>query len=386
MNVYGRKSLVFLVLELFLSGCGAFHDKVRTSSGTTAISLAAFVRTVKPVLQTNCFGCHAQLGNGAAAAFFMHPSDNDNLYNLCFGKIVVGNPDASALLQKGKGANNHSGGNQLASAADQEKISNWISNSGSGGSSSGESGSSQGTTGSNLKFTGSVPVPVDLTLNGVYRFMRFSLTGLGHPNAFVEAGIRYYSDGSYEIGQWRVYSPSYRLKVTGVNIVVSSGLDNILYNTMASVILDAPQSPINDSSTTPLPGVVLSMRSVAAAEIRLRNNEIKLGFVDVARNDGSNSNNSTEQAYFLSSVKPILLNNCASCHGNTNGSGNFNMPNNDDTLLYQNVRARVTAQNPASSRLLTKGTGGMAHGGGNRLPNQSERDTLANWINRINPS
>lgn len=87
--------------------------------------------------------------------------------------------------------------------------------------------------------------------------------------------------------------------------------------------------------------------------------------------------------FFINSVKPILLNHCAGCHDNSNGPGNFNMPNNDDTILYQNVRARVTAKVPNNSILYLKGTDGKLHGGGNSLPNQTDRTTLSNWINMI---
>ena len=80
----------------------------------------------------------------------------------------------------------------------------------------------------------------------------------------------------------------------------------------------------------------------------------------------------------------MLLNNCSSCHGNTNGAGNFNMPNNDDVILYQNVFSRVVKQNVTASSLYNKGTGTVAHGGGNRLPSQTEKDIIINWINMIN--
>lgn len=378
LNIFKVPHFVFWGAIYLLAGCGAFHDKI--SPTTSAIRFSNFVSTVRPVLQSNCFSCHSQATNPAAVSFFMNSSDDITLYNESSRRIVSNNPGASALLLKGMNQTPHQGGNQLPGVADQDKIRNWINDidSGSGGTGSGGGG----TTGTNLRLTTGFVVPTGLTVNGNYRYMRFGLSGLGHPNAFVEMGVRYFTTGVYEFSQWRVYSPNYPLRISGLNIVVSQGATQNIVSTLGSVIVDSPQSQVADSSSNPLPGTPLLTQTALGLEIQAGFDEIKLGFTDVTRSTGGGSTTSADRAFFLASVKPILLTNCNSCHGNTSGSGNFTMPNNNDTILYQNVILKVIPRSPSTSPLYLKGTG-VSHGGGNRLPNQTDRDTISNWINMI---
>ncbi|MFM8313242.1 MAG: hypothetical protein ACKOA8_03060, partial [Deltaproteobacteria bacterium] len=176
------------------------------------------------------------------------------------------------------------------------------------------------------------------------------------------------------------YTPSYPLRVVGVNVFVSSGTRSNSSNTMATSVLEAPQSQAADSNATPsLPGAVLSTRAPIVPLLQMGADNIKLGFTDVLRSTGGG--NAAEQAFFINSVRPILMTNCFGCHGNTNGSGNFNMPNNDNAILYQNCRSRVLPGNSAQSLLYTKGSGTI-HGGGVRL-NATEQSTIRDWINMI---
>jgi mono/diheme cytochrome c family protein len=380
-----RKLILALMTTALLNGCGAYHDEQNPVSGGTEIN--AFAATVRPILQNNCFGCHATLGGSAGAAFFMNPNDDSQLYREAFNRITPKNPISSKLLNKAMGMG-HSPGNQLPSVPDQDTIKAWINSESSGGS--GTSGNGGGgsvnpptppnPTG-NLVMTSSLPVPSNLSNGGAYQYLRFPLSGLGHSGALLEMGIRFYTDGGYEFSQWRVYSPNYPLKVTGLNIVVTNGSQRDFSNTLATVVLNAPKSGATDSNSTPLPGAVLSSR--AATGISFGTGDlIQVGFTRLERDNGTTPGGNQEQVFFLGSVKPILLNRCASCHGNANGSGNFNMPNNDDTVLYQNVRFRVTPKDPNNSKLYNKGTG-VGHGGGIRLTLQAEKDTIISWINMI---
>jgi hypothetical protein len=368
-----------------LNGCGAYHDLQNTVSGGTEIN--TFAATVRPILRSNCFGCHATPGGSAGAAFFMNPNDDTQLYREAFNRITAKNPSSSKLLNKAMGMG-HAPGNQLPSVPDQDTIKAWINSESSG--SSGASGNGGGgpvnpptppnPTG-NLVMTPSLPVPSNLSNNGAYQYLRFSLSGLGHSGALLEMGIRFYTDGGYEFSQWRVYSPNYPLKVTGLNVVVTNGTQRDFSNTLATVVLNAPKSGTTVPNSTPLPGADLSGR--AATGISFGNGDlIQVGFTRLERDDGITPVGNQDQMFFVNSVKPILLNRCASCHGNANGSGNFNMPNNDDTVLYQNVRFRVTPKDPNNSKLYVKGTG-VGHGGGIRLSLQAEKDTIISWINMI---
>lgn len=386
MKANTRKLILALMTTALLNGCGAYHDEQNPVSGGTEIN--AFAATVRPILQNNCFGCHATAGGAAASAFFMSSNDSTKLYQESYRRITPNNPSSSLLLNKAMG-NSHGGGNQLPNNADQDKIKAWINSDSSGGS--GTSGNGGGGSVNpptppnpigNLVTTTKLAVPSNLSLNGSYQFVRFPLASLGHTGALLEVGIRFYTDGGYEFSQWRVYSPSYPLKVTGLNVLVTNGTQQDFSNTLATVVLNAPKSGTADSASTPLPGAVLSSRAAAGISFGT-GDQIQIGFTRLERNDGSTPVGNQDQMFFVNSVKPILLNRCASCHGNTNGSGNFNMPNNDDTVLYQNVSARVIAKDPNNSKLYVMGTGGNGHGGGIRLTLQAEKDTIINWINMI---
>ena len=346
-----------------------------------------FVTSVRPVLKTTCFGCHSNTSHNGFLAFPMNTTDDQVLYDEVIKRVVIGNPDTSVLVTKGAGMN-HAGGNQFPTGADKEKIRQWIlssevsnrpSSPGSyGGTTGGTTGGTSGGIPSYLKFTGTLSIPGGLTQSGSYQYLRFSLAALGHAGAFVEVGVRYYTEGGYEFSQWRVYSPNYPLRVNGLNILVSNGVSQNLTNTLATVILDAPKSAATESMTTPLSSSLLSTRAGTSTVIKPMGDEVKLGFSEVTM--GGQSSN--DQATFLQQVKPILLNNCNRCHGNAGGAGNLSMPNNNDVILYMNVRQKVLARDYVNSALYIKGTG-TGHVGGDALPLQTDRNTIINWINMI---
>ena len=367
--------MFFMVLVLV--GCGAFHDKVGSPSG---LQSSLFATNIRPILVSNCFSCHATPTNAGGAAFFMSPDNSVGLYEEARKKVIPGDINGSPLLQKGVG-NSHGGGNQLTRIEDQNKIKDWIMNVGSD--------TSPPVTppvvippSVILKFTGINSVPPNLTLASPYQYVRFDLANLGHSGAFIEMGIKLYTEGGYEFSQWRVYSPNYPLKIRGINIAVINGSSQIISPTLGSLTFNFMSSTDPASVAPPLVVALEPNRGDRAATGSVINNQdqVKLGFTLI---ENADSPAVRERANFFTSVKPLLLNNCSGCHGNTNGDGNFNMPNNDDVLLYQNVFSRVVKANVTASSLYNKGTGN-AHGGGNRLPLQTEKDVIINWINMIN--
>ncbi len=377
MNVLTKYYVPIFFMVLVLVGCGAFHGKV--GSSPSEIQRSLFLTNVRPILSSNCFSCHATPTNAGGAAFFMSQTDSVQLYEESSKKIIIGEINGSLLVQKGSG-NGHGGGNQLTRIEDQEKIKNWIMNV--------QSDTETTTTTipipmSPLLLTEIKPVPSNLTLQGDYQYVRFDLTSLGHSGAFIEMGIKLYNEGGYEFSQWRVYSPNYPLKITGINVAVINGSSQIISSTLARLAFSFVKSTPPASVAPPLVVALETNRGDRAATGSVVNNQdqVKLGFTLIENADSAAVR---ERANFFTSVKPLLLNNCSSCHGNTNGAGNFNMPNNDDVILYQNVFSRVVKQNVTASSLYNKGTGTVAHGGGNRLPLQTEKDIIINWINMIN--
>ncbi len=344
-----------------------------------------FMTNVVPVLRTNCKNCHDSTLQGSAAvnSFSMNFNDPQLLYNEVFRRVVPNDPDNSLILKKGKGGNGHGGGNQLPIASDIAKLEQWIRSSevGSGPGVGGGPSGGGGSTGPTLKFTADLRVPSGLTTGGIYQYLRFPLAALGHNGAFIEVGVRYLTDGVYEFSQWRVYSPSYPLRVVGVNVFVSSGTRSNSSNTMATSVLEAPQSQAADSNATPsLPGAVLSNRAaIVPFLLEPGDNNIKLGFTDVLRSTGGG--NAAEQAFFINNVRPILSMSCFRCHGDSTANGNFNMPTTDNVILYQNSKARVTPRVPADSLLLKKGKGDNHRGGAILSP--AQQVTISDWINMI---
>ena len=378
MNVLIKYYLPGFFVGLILVGCGAFHDKFGPPPG---IQSNRFLTNIRPILSSNCFGCHANLTNSGGAAFFMSPNDSVQLYEESSKKIILGDIGGSLLLQKGLGVN-HGGGNQLTDIGAQNKIKEWIMNV--------ETeivppGTPPPVTlpPAILKFTEKQTIPSNLSIMGAYQYVRFDLTNLGHSGAFIEMGIKLYTEGGYEFSQWRVYSPNYPLKITGINIAIINGSSQIISSNLASLTFNFMRSTAPASEAPPLVVALETNRGDRAATGSVVNNQdqVKLGFTLI---ENADSPAVRERANFFTSVKPLLLTNCSSCHGNTNGAGNFNMPVNDDVILYQNVFSRVVKQNVNASSLYNKGTGTVAHGGGNRLPSQTEKDIIINWINMIN--
>ena len=94
---------------------------------------------------------------------------------------------------------------------------------------------------------------------------------------------------------------------------------------------------------------------------------------------------------FERDIQPILTRagcNAGACHGKARGQNGFQLSllafdhDADFAALTTEARGRrVFPASPANSLLLTKGTGGVPHGGGKKLPADGpEYRTLVNWI------
>lgn len=84
--------------------------------------------------------------------------------------------------------------------------------------------------------------------------------------------------------------------------------------------------------------------------------------------------NSVENISYLNDIKPIIDNNCVSCHGNPT---NFGAPNSLTT--YENVKASVL-NNLINRISRIEGSSGAMPLGGPRL-SQNEINTIIDWQN-----
>lgn len=80
----------------------------------------------------------------------------------------------------------------------------------------------------------------------------------------------------------------------------------------------------------------------------------------------------TATAPFSTAVHPILTAKCGACHGTTFGSS-------DRATAYAAAQTRVNTAAPASSTLLQKGNGTVAHAGGDQL-DPAEVTSITTWI------
>src|SRR5262249_42050135 len=100
--------------------------------------------------------------------------------------------------------------------------------------------------------------------------------------------------------------------------------------------------------------------------------------------------------HFLNDIEPILTRhgcNAGGCHGKASGQNSFKLSlfgfdtEFDYNALVREARGRrIFPAAPASSLLLTKATGQVAHGGGRRIPAASGAyATLLRWIRQGTP-
>lgn len=268
MNIIALKKWFPVVWVLLLGACGAIHDRGSSSDGNGG---ALFVSRIQPILKKNCFSCHSQPNHPAGSRFYMHPTDNQKLFDEVFLRVKAGDAQTSLLLMRGMGVQ-HSVGNQLPDISEQEEIRRWIQSPdvvrgpGSGGN------GSVGDPMASLKVTISRPA--------IIGFVRFSLDELGHLGAFVEVGVRSFSDGIYEFYEWRVHSPNYPLRISGIFVFVLNGGQKNSSNSLASVVLNASRSQASGANVTPLAGTPLSSRSAVVAQIGV-GDLIQLGFTSL---------------------------------------------------------------------------------------------------------
>jgi hypothetical protein len=118
----------------------------------------------------------------------------------------------------------------------------------------------------------------------------------------------------------------------------------------------------------------------------------------VAQDNASNDNSVATQfsitytpVSFLTDITPLLKNpiggsnKCLSCHNDGGASGGFSMGTNSTTLVYASVISRVTAGDPASSKLYKKTTTSPAPGsrmpdGGPSYLSAAQQLLIYNWI------
>lgn len=85
----------------------------------------------------------------------------------------------------------------------------------------------------------------------------------------------------------------------------------------------------------------------------------------------------TATVTFSEDVHPILVANCATCHGDAATTQKYGSSTVTTSLAA--VLAKVDPTNPATSALLVTGNGGNAHPGGDRLTAE-ESATIQQWI------
>lgn len=90
----------------------------------------------------------------------------------------------------------------------------------------------------------------------------------------------------------------------------------------------------------------------------------------------------TDAVSFSEQVLPVLMDACAQCHAEGgSASGTAFALSGDAESDLPGVRDLVDPSQPAMSRLLVKGTGEVAHGGGALLDSDSEEYQLIfSWI------
>jgi uncharacterized membrane protein len=118
---------------------------------------------------------------------------------------------------------------------------------------------------------------------------------------------------------------------------------------------------------------------LSSQEIQDIYNWIQDGFTEVPTNIDVGGQVNSLPATFTAINREILQRKCASCHNNTNRSGNVSFAS------YQLTMGTVVAGNAATSRLYLSTTG---TGGGRRMPpapqaalSQAELSAIQTWIN-----
>ncbi len=390
-----RKLLSNLTLMLILSGCFSSLEKAENAVDRTQANslfatinygsgLEAYKNTVYKLATSHCVSCH---GTSTQPQFAV--SNLANAYDamLSSGKINFNNIASSSLLARGGKLDDAHCGSYCSGGAAipawQSAIQAWwyggeclktnsCSQGGGSGSGNNDGGGNQA---GRIKTLGKI-VPANLpSAAGTFATMTFPLNEVNNELAgasFVIDIQQYGSSNGYLIRRPRITfatGTTFSVYVRDIKVVINGVLDP-----------NATTFEVVERIVSPPGGQFLSLSTLLTTMDKgIGVDQLAISFAEAARGSAT----CKALASFTANVKPLLISQCAGCHG---GQTTFRINAADtDDLMCSRALQRVDLARPDFSPLIRLPRHGDIRRDGSRHPTvggltDANVTSILNWI------